>query len=103
MGKDYALKALRKHRIFEKNEYDCVQNERDLLLLCRYCPFIIQLYAVIHDIQRIYFFLEHASCGNFYNFLSRLEIGLDEECIQWFSGQILCALRFLHSKLIVSN
>ena len=103
LGRDYALKALRKHRIFEKNEYDCVKNERDVLVLCRNYSFIIQLYAVVHDFQRIYFFLEHASCGNFYDFLSKLEMGLDHECIQWFSGQIICALRFLHTKLIVST
>ena len=102
-GKDYALKALRKHQIFEKNEYECAKNERDILILCRDYPFIIQLYVVVHDFQRIYFLLEHASCGNFYEFLAKLDVGLDYQCVQWFSGQIICALRFLHSKLIVST
>lgn len=100
-SKDYALKALRKHQIFENNEYDCAKNERDMLILCRNYPFIIQLYAVVHDFQRLYFLLEHAPCGNFYEFLAKLEFGLDFQCVQWFSGQIICALRFLQSKLIV--
>lgn len=101
-GRDFALKALRKHRIFEANEYDCVKNERDMLVLTREYPFIIQLHAVFHDFQRVYFLLEHAPCGNFYDFSSTFTVGFDTECIQWFSGQIVCALRFLHSKLIVS-
>ncbi len=96
------MKALRKHRIFETDEYDCVKNERDILVLTREYPFIIQLYAVFHDFQRVYFLLEYASCGNFYQFLSGYGAGFDNECIQWFSGQIVCALRFLHSKLIVN-
>jgi serine/threonine protein kinase len=96
------LKAIRKHRIFEANEYECVQGEREILMLSREYPFIIRLYAVFHDFQRVYFLLEHAPCGNFYDFISRLKGGFDNECIQWFSGQIICAIRFLHSKLIVS-
>jgi serine/threonine protein kinase len=96
------LKAIRKHRIFEADEYDCVQSEREILILSRQYPFIIRLFAVFHDFQRVYFLLEHASCGNFYDFLSRLTVGFDNECIQWFSGQIICAIRFLHSNLIVS-
>jgi serine/threonine protein kinase len=70
-------------------------------MLSRDYPFIIRMYAVFHDFQRVYFLLEHAPCGNFYDFSSKLKEGFDNECIQWFSGQIICAIRYLHSKLIV--
>lgn len=101
-GQDYALKALRKHRIFESNEYDCVENERNILIETRNYPYIIQLYAVFHDFQRVYFLLEYAICGNFYDFLLTFGRNFDQACIQWFSGQIICALRYLHSKLVVN-
>jgi serine/threonine protein kinase len=95
------LKVLRKHRIFEANEFDCVKSERDILVLTREYPFIIQLYAVFHDFQRVYFLFEHASCGTFYEFLLRFGSNFDNACIHWFSGQIICAIRYLHSKLVV--
>jgi serine/threonine protein kinase len=95
------LKALRKHRIFEANEFDCVKSERDVLVLTREYPFIIQLYAVFHDFQRVYFLLEYATCGTFYEFLLRCGTNFDNASIHWFSGQIICAIRYLHSKLVV--
>lgn len=100
-GRDYALKAIRKHRIFEANEYDCVENERNVLISTREYPYIIHLYAVFHDFQRVYFLLEYASCGNFYDFLTTFGTNFDDTCIKWFSGQLICALRHLHSKLVV--
>ncbi|UJR25382.1 hypothetical protein I4U23_006730 [Adineta vaga] len=99
--RDFALKALRKHRIFEANEYDCVKSERDVLYNARQNPFIIKLYAVIHDIQRVYFLLEYAPCGAFYEFLLRFGGDFDNACIKWFSAHIICAIHYLHSKLVI--
>ncbi len=73
-----------------------------MLILTRDYPFIIQLYAVFHDFQRVYFLLEYAAGGTFYDFLLQSRKGFDSTCIRWFSGQIICALRYLHSKLVVS-
>lgn len=101
-GRDFALKALRKHRIFEGNEYEGVKNERDVLVICREQPFIIQLHAAFHDFERVYFLMEYAPCGAFYEFLMRFGSHFDHQCIRWFSGQIACALDYLHSQLIVS-
>lgn len=99
---EFALKALRKHRILESREYDCVKNERDIMISCRDNPFIIHLCAVFHDFERVYFLLEYAPCGAFYEFLLRFGQSFDTNCIKWFSGQIVCALSYLHSRLIVS-
>ncbi|CAF3504295.1 unnamed protein product [Adineta steineri] len=98
---DFALKALRKHRIFEANEFECVKNERDILLFSRDNPFIIQLYAVFHDFQRVYFLLEYANCGAFYEFLLTFGSKFDNACIKWFSSHIICAISYLHSKLVI--
>lgn len=99
----YALKTIRKHRIFENDEYDCIRAERDVLILSRQCQFINKIHAVFHDLERVYFLLEYAPSGCFFHFLSRFGKYFNDECVQWFSGQILCALRFLHSKLIVKR
>jgi len=72
------------------------------LILTREYPFIIQLYAVFHDFQRVYFLFEYAPYGTFYDFLFKIGSTFDDPCIQWFSGQIICALRYLHSKLVVN-
>ena len=96
------MKAIRKHRIFEANEFEYIKSERDVLVSCRHHSCIIQLYAVFHDFQRVYFLLEYASCGDFYEFLLRYGSSFDNACIKWFSGQIICALSYLHSKLVVS-
>ncbi len=101
-GRDFALKALRKHRILEGNEFECVKNERDILVSSRKHPFIVELFAVFHDFQRVYLLLEFAPCGAFYNFLLKYGSSFDDECIKWFSGQLICALNYLHSKLVVN-
>ncbi|CAF1006246.1 unnamed protein product [Rotaria sordida] len=99
--REFALKALRKHRIFEAHVYEYIKNERNILESCRGNPFIIQLYATFHDFERVYFLLEYAPCGNFYQFLTRFRPTFDNACIKWFSGQIICALCYIHSKLII--
>lgn len=99
--RSFAMKALRKHRVLEGNEFESVKRERDILISSRHHPFIIHVYAVFHDFERIYFLLEYAPCGAFYDFLLRCGENFDEPCIQWFSGQIICALSYLHSQLIV--
>ncbi|CAF1201932.1 unnamed protein product [Rotaria sordida] len=99
--REFALKALRKHRIFEAHVYEYIKNERNILESCRGNPFIIQLYATFHDFERVYFLLEYAPCGNFYQFLTRFRPTFDNACIKWFSGQIICALSYIHSKLII--
>ena len=99
----FALKALRKHRIFEANEYDCMMSERNVLHDVRGNPLIIRLYAAFHDFQRVYFLLEYAPCGNFYDFLLRFGPEFDNNCVKWFSAHIICAIGYLHSKLVVSR
>ena len=102
-NRDFALKAMRKHRICEADELEYVKNERNILVSCRDNPFIIQLYAVFHDFQRVYFVLEYAPCGDFYGFLTRFGHRFDTACIKWFSGHLICAIDYLHSKLVVSS
>lgn len=101
-GNYYALKTLRKHRICESDDYEYVKNERSILKACRNNPFIIRLYAAVQDFERIYLLLEYASCGTFYDYLTRFRPHLDDSSIKWFSGQIICAIKYLHSKFIVS-
>ncbi|CAF4612979.1 unnamed protein product [Rotaria socialis] len=96
----YALKALRTYETSYKSD-GCkyVKSERDILESFRKNPFIIRLHAAMQDSQRVYFLLEYAPCGGLRQYFTKYK--LDEESVKWFSGQIICAINYLHSKSII--
>lgn len=97
----YAMKVLRKNLVLEGQDLPYVMLEREIMIQSRSNPFIIQLIYAFQDAQRLYFIMEVAKAGNFYRLLiKQAPKPFPYERIVFHSGEIACALAFLHLKRI---
>jgi serine/threonine protein kinase len=98
----YAMKVLRKNIVLEGQDLAYVMLERDVLIQSQSNPFIIQLIYAFQNAERLFFLMEVAKGGNFYRLLiKQAPRPFRYERIVFHSGEIACALSFLHSKRIV--
>jgi len=98
----YAMKTLCKHLVLEGQSVGYVQSERDVLTICQSNPFIIQLHYAFQNAERLFFLMEVARAGTLYNLLDlQAPRPFKQERIIFYTGQVTCALMFLHSKRIV--
>ena len=98
------MKVLRKNLVLEGQDLPYVMLEREIMIQSRSNPFIIQLMYAFQDAQRLYFVMEVAKGGNFYRLLiKQAPKPFPYERIVFHSGEIACALAFLHSKRIVRS
>ena len=96
------MKCLRKNFILEGQNLSYVKSERDVLIECQSNPFLVQLIIAFQNAERLFFLMEVARAGTIYDlFESRAPRPFRSEQIVFFTGQIACALLFLHSKQIV--
>ena len=102
-GRDYyAMKVLRKNLVLEGQDLPYVMLEREILIRCRSCPFIIQLFYAFQNAERLFFLMEVARAGNYYRLLiKQAPKPFAYERIVFHVGEIVCALLFLHAKRIV--
>ncbi|XP_066254913.1 cGMP-dependent protein kinase, isozyme 1-like isoform X2 [Euwallacea similis] len=97
----FALKLMKKHEIHGKAQIEQVYNEKDLQMMCD-SPFIVKLYKTFRDTKYIYFLLEPCLGGDLWNLLRRQRKKcFDSEAAKFYTGCILEALSYLHSKDIV--
>lgn len=100
--KYYALKSLCKSTVLEGQSVSYVQSERDILCQCQTNPFIVQLFATFQTAERLFFLMEVARAGCLYDLLeAQAPRPFRQERIIFYTGQVTCALMFLHSKKIV--
>ena len=100
----YAMKVLRKNVVLEGQDLAYVMSERDTLIQCQSSPFIIQLIYAFQNSERLFFLMEVARGGNFYRILiKQAPKPFRYERIIFHTGEIACALLFLHSKRIVRS
>lgn len=93
---------MRKNLILEGQNVGYVNSERDILIQCQSNPFLIQLFYAFQDAQRLYLLMEVARAGTLYNILDlQAPKPFKHERIIFYTGQVTCALNFLHSKRIV--
>ncbi|CAF4795893.1 unnamed protein product, partial [Rotaria magnacalcarata] len=98
----YAMKVLRKNVVLEGQDLAYVMLEREILMQCQSNPFIIQLKYAFQNVERLFFLMEVARAGNFYRILlKQAPRPFRYERIVFHSGEIACALLFLHSKRII--
>lgn len=98
----YAMKVLRKNVVLEGQDLGYVMLERQIMIQSQSNPFIIQLMYAFQNAERLLFFMEVARGGNFYRILlKQTPRPFAYERIVFHSGEIACALEFLHSKRIV--
>ena len=98
----YALKSLCKNTVLEGQSVSYILSERDILCLCQANPFIVQLYSAFQTAERLFFLMEVARAGCLYDLLeAQAPRPFRQERIIFYTGQVTCALMFLHSRKIV--
>jgi serine/threonine protein kinase len=96
------MKVFRKNLVLEGQDLAYVMLEREVLIQSQSNPFIIQLIYAFQNAERLFFLMEVAGAGNFYRILlKQTPRPFPYERIVFHSGEIICALSFLHSKYIV--
>jgi serine/threonine protein kinase len=96
------MKVFRKNVVLEGQDLAYVMLERQVLIESQSNPFIIQLIYAFQNAERLFFLMEVARGGNFYRILlKQTPRPFRYERIVFHSGEIACALSFLHSKHIV--
>jgi serine/threonine protein kinase len=98
------MKVFRKHLVLEGQDLSYVMLERRIMILSQSNPFLVQLLYAFQNAERLFFLMEVAKGGNFYRILlKQAPRPFPYERIVFHSGEITCALEFLHSKYIVSS
>ncbi|CAF1269791.1 unnamed protein product [Adineta ricciae] len=98
----YAMKTLRKNLVLEGQNLNYIRSERDILVRCLSNPFIVQLFYAFQNVERLFFLMEVARAGSLFNLLEyQAPKPFRHERIVFFTGEVACALMFLHSKRIV--
>ncbi|CAF1644291.1 unnamed protein product [Didymodactylos carnosus] len=99
----FAMKVLRKNVVLEGQDVAYVMLERDILVDSQKSPFIVQLLYSFQNAERLFFLMEVAQGGNFYRLLQRQasHSPFSYNRIQFHSGEIVCALEYLHHERIV--
>ena len=96
------MKSLCKHLILEGQNISYIRAERDVLCQCQSNSFIVQLHYAFQDAERLFFLMEVARAGSLYALLElQAPKPFRQEQIIFYTGQVTCALMFLHSKRIV--
>lgn len=97
------MKIIRKNFVLEGQNLAYVQSERDILIQGQSNPFIIKIFYTLQNIERLFFLTEVARAGTLFNILElQAPRPFKQERIIFYTGEIICALQFLHSKRIVS-
>ena len=98
-GRFFALKILKKQDVLRLKQERNVHREVSILRELNH-PFIVKLYKAIDDPGRLYMLLELASGGELFNQFRKAG-KFPVHGAKFFSGQILCALEYLHGRNII--
>lgn len=98
-GFSYAIKGVNRFKVMKYDNYESLQNERELLLQVEH-PFIMKLVKTFKDDDWIYFLTEYIKGADMFDVIR--QIGhISESMAQFYIGCLLSALRYLHSRSIV--
>ena len=98
------MKTLRKNQVLEGQNLSYVKSERDVLIQCQSNPFLVQLLYAFQNAERLFLLMEVARAGTLFDLLElQAPKPFKQERIIFYTGQVACALLFLHSKYIVRS
>lgn len=100
-GEVYAMKELKKAKVFEKNDPKDLQHtlaERKVLALVNMAehPFVLGMRFAFHTPSNLYYVLDFCNGGDLYYLLSRVK-RFHLKHARFYSAEVLCALRHLHT------
>jgi len=98
-GDVYAIKALPKSSLKQKNQSKRIMAERDILLQFNN-PYIVTLYYSVIGTRNLYLVNEYVPGGDLYSLLQRFS-SFDEESSKIYVYEILLALKYLRENGII--
>lgn len=99
-GAVFAMKVLKKSRVFEKSDtLHHVLSERKILEKIK-SPFFCELFFACHDEKKLYFFMEYAPGGELF-FLLKQRGRLQEDQAKFYLVEILIAVEHLHLQGVI--
>ena len=98
-GELFALKSVKKLAIIEKNQFESIRREKEILHNANH-PFLIGLKCAFSTPDKLFFLMPYIPGGDLSVHLRRRK-RFDEVETKFFTAQIILALNFLHSKDII--
>jgi len=96
----FALKIMSISHIIKLKQIEHVKNEKSILESLDSCPFIIKLYWTHHSDKFLFILLEYIPGGELFSLL-RKRTKFETKTAVFYASEIVCALEYLHKKLIV--
>uniref|UniRef100_A0A0N4Z9J6 3-phosphoinositide-dependent protein kinase 1 n=1 Tax=Parastrongyloides trichosuri TaxID=131310 RepID=A0A0N4Z9J6_PARTI len=103
-GNEYAIKVVKKATILREKKSKHIMREKDIMIMltskASEYPFITTLYSTFQDPKNVYFAMSYAKNGELFKYLQKLGC-FDEKTTQFYSAEILLALKFLHKNNVI--
>ena len=106
----FALKCMNKRDIVVTDQQYNVLNEKELLLSCRGCPFIIELVQTFNDSDQIYVLMEFIQGGELWSYIydeSKVGLiprgdldGFEVETAKFYAANVILAFEYMHARNI---
>jgi len=98
-GDAYALKCMRKAKVYEMGQVEHIISESKLLNECEH-PFIVRLVRCFEDAGSIYMLLELTLGGELFSVLRNEKCFPERRCC-FYSAMIVAAFEYMHEKKII--
>jgi tRNA A-37 threonylcarbamoyl transferase component Bud32 len=95
----YAMKVISKNLLRKKNNVQYMKSERDILTKIQH-PFLVSLQFAFQSETKLFLIMDFLAGGELFLHLRRRGL-ISEHEVQFYAGEIILALEFLHSKSII--
>lgn len=96
----YALKAVRKLAIIEKNQFGAIRREKDILSSSTSSPFLVDLKCAFQTSDKLWLVMPYIAGGDLSQHLKKRGTFWENE-VKFFAAQIILGLQDLHEKGII--
>ncbi|KAJ1652479.1 cAMP-dependent protein kinase catalytic subunit [Dispira simplex] len=91
----YAMKVLKKSEVVRAKQVEHVNNERQILGLCK-SPFLVSLLGAFQDNVNLYMVMEYVVGGELFTYLRKYQ-RFPPQVAKFYSGEVILAFEYLHS------
>ena len=104
-GREVAIKVCEKRHILKERKTEYIQSEKRILAKItaeweEKRPFFVRLHSTFQDTHNLYFAITYAKNGDLLKFIEKMA-ERDIDCTQFYAGQVLSAVEFLHERGIL--
>ncbi|KAJ1958339.1 cAMP-dependent protein kinase catalytic subunit, partial [Dispira parvispora] len=91
----YAMKVLKKSEVVRAKQVEHVNNERQILGLCK-SPFLVSLLGAFQDNVNLYMVMEYVVGGELFTYLRKYQ-RFPPQVAKFYAGEVILAFEYLHS------